>query len=295
MRSMRENSRTSATLAAGMVALQKARRISEFYFPFPYAQMLTVLLLGITFVQPLIAATFIKSPLWAGILTFIGVFTLWSISYVAQEIERPFGDSANDLPLVDMQVSFNASLTAMLETNSLTPPLFKYDKAKNQRVPVADGIDVQDSLTTVEDAFLPSLRNNTRVFSPARRSDSVTPARRNSIAPPARRSGTRLGSMAHARRDTIPARSDTRRGTRLDSTAAEGPLPSKKNVVTFAADIASAHAAVGDVEAGQPGLVMGGAAGTKPPTLIRKINPQVLVKKLEGPPDLERGSSVMSV
>merc|ERR1719401_673515 len=114
--------RVYSDLASGMVALSKARRIADFPFPFPYAQMLTVLLLLITVLQPIIAATFIKSALWSGLLTFLGVFTLWSINYVAQEIERPYGDGVNDLPLTEMQLSFNKSLTTMLEKESKHSP-----------------------------------------------------------------------------------------------------------------------------------------------------------------------------
>jgi predicted membrane chloride channel (bestrophin family) len=234
-------------LATGMVALQKARRISEFYFPFPYAQMLTVLLLVTTFVQPMIAATFITSPFWAGLLAFIAIFTLWSISYVAQEIERPFGDGANDLPLVDMQLSFNQSLTAMLEKNAITPPKFSFDKAKNQKVPVADGIVTHEDSDPVED-ILPVLRNNTRAYSPARRSDT--------------RRGTRLGSMA----------APVRRG----SIAGEGATPRKRTVRWATPTTAD------DVEAGEPRVCENGTAGTKPPKLIRKIGPQGSTKKPEG-------------
>merc|ERR1712217_153343 len=132
--------RIYSDLASGMVNLAKARRISEFHFPFPYAQTLTTLLLLVTLLQPLLAATFIDSPLWAGILSFMGIFTLWSINYVAQEIERPYGDGHNDLPLVEMQLSFNTSLTALLEKQAMQPPMFSFEKARNQTVPAKDGI-----------------------------------------------------------------------------------------------------------------------------------------------------------
>jgi predicted membrane chloride channel (bestrophin family) len=262
--------RVYSDLAAGMVALQKARRISEFPFPFPYAQMLTVLLLVITFVQPMIAATFITSPFWAGLLSFVGVFTLWSISYVAQEIERPFGDSANDLPLIEMQLSFNQSLTALLEKNAMTPPIFSFDKAKNQRVPLADGIVAhEDGPPPPTEDILPVLRNNTLAYSPARRSDSIPV-----------RSGTRLASMA------APAR----RGLSM----AAGGTPSRKHTVRWAADVEA-----DDVEAGESRVFASSAAGTKPPKLIRKIGPQEQTKRPEGvsaeASELEKASSMMSV
>lgn len=217
-----------------MVNLQKARRISEFRFPFPYAQTLTTLLLLVTFLQPVIAATFITSPVWAGILVFIGIFTLWSINYVAHEIERPFGDGCNDLPLVEMQESFNASLTALLEKEAMQPPVFNFDRAKNQMVPVGDGM--------VAEEVLPVLRNNTRhgtvaTVAGGRRTDSL-PARRDSVAMRA------------------PGTLKTRRSMKL------------------ATHLTSTQEASDDLEAGQNDASVGGATDhmkTKPPGLIRKI------------------------
>merc|ERR1712039_719961 len=122
--------------------------------------------------------TFITSPVWAGILVFIGIFTLWSINYVAHEIERPFGDGCNDLPLVEMQANFNESLTALLEKEAMQPPVFNFDRAKNEVVPVGDGM--------VAEEVLPVLRNNTRHGTVAtaaggRRTDSL-PTRHDSMA-----------------------------------------------------------------------------------------------------------------
>merc|ERR1711972_631067 len=114
-----------------MVALEKAKRIKEFYFPFPYAQTLTTLLVLLTFVQPVIAAIFITSPTWCAALTFLSIFTLWSINYVAHEIERPFGDGNNDLPLMEMQTSFNQSLKSMLERQAKVPPAFAMGKVEH--------------------------------------------------------------------------------------------------------------------------------------------------------------------
>merc|ERR1712187_6764 len=112
------------------------------------------------------------SPLWAGILSFMGIFTLWSINYVAHEIERPYGDGHNDLPLVEMQLNFNVSLMSLLEKEAMQPPMFSLDEAKNQTVAVGP-----------ED-ILPVLRNNTRVGAmpmDTKRSDTL-PTRRNSLA-----------------------------------------------------------------------------------------------------------------
>merc|ERR1712217_374206 len=231
--------RIYSDLASGMVNLAKARRISEFHFPFPYAQTLTALLLLVTLLQPLMAATFIESSLWAGILSFMGIFTLWSINYVAHEIERPYGDGYNDLPLVEMQLNFNVSLMSLLEKEAMQPPIFSLDEAKNQTVVVGDGMIAED----IQD-ILPVLRNNTRLGTmPAdtKRSDTL-PTRRQSMA----------------MRDSGDGTSKSRRTVKL---------------ATFQEE------AGGDqrVLAAQPGVEGGGAAGdyqkAAPPKLIRKLEP----------------------
>merc|ERR1711865_503002 len=68
-------SRVYNQLGNGIVNLNNARKITDFPIPFPLAQM----------------------------VTFMLVFAFWSINYIAVELEMPFGDDTNDLPLSEMQ------------------------------------------------------------------------------------------------------------------------------------------------------------------------------------------------
>lgn len=54
----------------------------------------------------------------------MSVSAFWSMDLIAAEIENPFGDDANDLPVAEFQVRFNRSLATLLEEDAQTPPPF---------------------------------------------------------------------------------------------------------------------------------------------------------------------------
>jgi len=58
---------------------------------------------------------------------FIVIFSFWSINYIAVELEMPFGDDLNDLPLHDMQEDFNRSLKTLLVQKAQKVPHFSYN------------------------------------------------------------------------------------------------------------------------------------------------------------------------
>eukprot|EP00927_Polykrikos_kofoidii_P086366 TRINITY_DN9651_c0_g1_i3.p1 TRINITY_DN9651_c0_g1~~TRINITY_DN9651_c0_g1_i3.p1 ORF type:complete len:451 (-),score=52.09 TRINITY_DN9651_c0_g1_i3:381-1631(-) len=86
--------------------------------------MVSVMLLVTTAVTPVVAGTIMQSAYWAGGLTFVSVFAFWSINYIAAEIELPFGEDANDLPIAEYQRTMNRFLKVLLENQTQTPPGF---------------------------------------------------------------------------------------------------------------------------------------------------------------------------
>lgn len=60
--------------------------------------------------------------------TFINVFVLWCINYLAQEIEQPFGKKVNDLPLDTFMHGMNNILIMLLEEGAAVPPRFDYKR-----------------------------------------------------------------------------------------------------------------------------------------------------------------------
>merc|ERR550537_717335 len=63
--------------------------------------------------HPVEAAHFIIAPAFS----FIGVLGLWSLNDLAVELEMPFGDDPNDLPLVDVHNLFVNGLTGIYLAN----------------------------------------------------------------------------------------------------------------------------------------------------------------------------------
>lgn len=109
-------------LSTGTLHFERLRAISETQFPFPYAQMLSLLLIIHLPYTALVVAFKVNHPIWMATITFFSVFTFWSINLIATELENPFGDDINDLPLDDMQKEFNHSLLGLLDPRSAHIP-----------------------------------------------------------------------------------------------------------------------------------------------------------------------------
>jgi len=120
-------------LGNGIVNLNNARKISDFPIPFPLAQMITFMLLVHWGLTAFICAASVKTTFWAGLITFIVVFSFWCINYIAVELEQPFGDDANDLPLHDMMKDLNISLSQLLKAQAQVPPTFNF-KEEHQKL-----------------------------------------------------------------------------------------------------------------------------------------------------------------
>jgi len=122
-------SRVYNQLGSGIVKLSRARKIAKFPIPFPFAQMVTIMLLTHWIMAAIVCATSIESRVWSGVLSFAVVISFWSMNYIALELEDPFGDDANDLPLLDMQSDLNSSLCALLAAPAMAPPDFDFNSA----------------------------------------------------------------------------------------------------------------------------------------------------------------------
>merc|ERR1740123_82552 len=122
-------SRFFQELSRGAVCMNQARNMTEIPFPFPYTQLLTLLLCINSLLVPIISAVLMRNRFWSPLFTFVLVFAFWGANYIAAEIESPFGDDANDLPLQRMQEDINSSIWTLLELPSQTPPHFDFNKA----------------------------------------------------------------------------------------------------------------------------------------------------------------------
>merc|ERR1712151_92464 len=60
----------------------------------------------------------IESKIWAPIFTFVPLFGMFSLNFVGVELENPFGNDANDLPLDHFQAEMNKCLMMLLQDNA---------------------------------------------------------------------------------------------------------------------------------------------------------------------------------
>jgi len=106
-------SRIFQFLSDGMIFYNHARKIMFIPFPFPHAQLTAVFTATLMFVVPLIMGEF-TDYLWLGaLLTFLTVTCLFGLHEVAKELENPFRNVPNDIPLCTFLAQLNESLITM--------------------------------------------------------------------------------------------------------------------------------------------------------------------------------------
>jgi len=117
-------SRVFQELSRGIVNLNNVRKIKEVPFPFPYAQMLAAMMVLHSASTPWMASQTIASPIVGGVLSFCVTCGFWSLHYIAQEIDQPFGEDLNDINIRGMLADFNESLLFLTEPETRAVPRF---------------------------------------------------------------------------------------------------------------------------------------------------------------------------
>lgn len=112
-------------LGSGMTSYCTARKIAEFPIPFPVAQLISILLVFFWFSTALFCAHTVSTDWWAGLIAFLVIAAFYGINFLAAELEMPFGDDQNDLPLTDMQRDMNASLLSLVHPRVLQVPQWR--------------------------------------------------------------------------------------------------------------------------------------------------------------------------
>eukprot|EP00929_Paragymnodinium_shiwhaense_P077940 TRINITY_DN4026_c0_g2_i2.p1 TRINITY_DN4026_c0_g2~~TRINITY_DN4026_c0_g2_i2.p1 ORF type:complete len:619 (-),score=114.78 TRINITY_DN4026_c0_g2_i2:167-2023(-) len=99
-------SRMYQELSNGMLGFSQALKITDCPFPFPYAQLLSVLLIAFSLCIPVYIPIFTQSYS-AGFFMALFVFQgIWGVNEVAKDLENPFGSDENDIPLADFHARF---------------------------------------------------------------------------------------------------------------------------------------------------------------------------------------------
>eukprot|EP00929_Paragymnodinium_shiwhaense_P002151 TRINITY_DN102357_c0_g1_i1.p1 TRINITY_DN102357_c0_g1~~TRINITY_DN102357_c0_g1_i1.p1 ORF type:complete len:611 (-),score=92.54 TRINITY_DN102357_c0_g1_i1:27-1859(-) len=99
-------SRMYQELSNGMLGFSQALKISDCPFPFPYAQLLTVLLVAFSLCIPIYIPVFTQSYIGGFCMGFFVFQGIWGVNEVAKDLENPFGNDENDIPLSDFHARF---------------------------------------------------------------------------------------------------------------------------------------------------------------------------------------------
>lgn len=97
-------------LGNSILHFENLATISSTPLPAPYALMIDILLCTHFIYTSIILAVVVPNYIWGAASTFITVFCLWCINLIAVEIEHPFGDDINDLPVHELQEECNEVL-----------------------------------------------------------------------------------------------------------------------------------------------------------------------------------------
>jgi len=109
-------------LGEGLVHFHSVQVITIWPFPFVYAQLNVGLLLLYMIMTPLVTCFVTSHPLSCGFFTWISVLCMLGVEYVAEELEHPFGDDANDLPVWEMQHDMNQHLLRLVDSSTWNVP-----------------------------------------------------------------------------------------------------------------------------------------------------------------------------
>lgn len=111
-------SRVYQTISRGFVNQLNAKKITDTKFPFPHAQLIASLLLIDTIITPIMIGQAVRSKILAALFTFVPIFGMYCLNFIAGELENPFGVDDNDLPLGRFQDEMNSCLLMLLHPNT---------------------------------------------------------------------------------------------------------------------------------------------------------------------------------
>lgn len=112
-------SRIVQFLGDGMIYYNYARKIMFIPFPFPHAQLSAIYVLVAVPAVAFLMDQYTED-LWTGcVLTFLTVTALSAIHEVARELENPFRNVPNEIPVATLQAQFNEALVTMYAGKSV--------------------------------------------------------------------------------------------------------------------------------------------------------------------------------
>lgn len=104
-------------LSNGMLGFNQCVKLADVPFPFPYAQVLTIILVCYTVFIPVYIVAFTSSRIVSPIMSFALFLGIWGLNETAKELENPFGPDVNDITLIDFHLRFMDQCEEILEAH----------------------------------------------------------------------------------------------------------------------------------------------------------------------------------
>ncbi|KAL4524563.1 hypothetical protein Ndes2526B_g06763 [Nannochloris sp. 'desiccata'] len=122
-----------ATLEKSIESFERCRAISETPFPFPWAQLIIVVLVVWQAVIPFTVLVSFNDQPFGVVMGMAVTWTLWALNEVARDIEDPFTHEPNDIPLARLQYQFNERLLAVAACHQEDYDDFGWDSNDTRR------------------------------------------------------------------------------------------------------------------------------------------------------------------
>jgi len=106
----------------GYVHFIDANKLTTIPFPFEFAQAVLVMLTFFSFGPLPLVSALTLDPAKAFISSFLVTFVFWAVHHIAVEIELPYGNDPNDLPLGEINDRFNRILLSLLDRKAQNIP-----------------------------------------------------------------------------------------------------------------------------------------------------------------------------
>jgi predicted membrane chloride channel (bestrophin family) len=106
-------SRLFQFLSDGMSGYNQARKVAYIPFPFPHAQITSLFVVVVVGMMPVLMLSYLTNETFGFVLNLLTVMVFTGLHEVARELESPFFNVPNDLPLNNFQAQFNEALMAM--------------------------------------------------------------------------------------------------------------------------------------------------------------------------------------
>jgi len=170
-------SRVMQFLGDGMLHYNQARKVMFIPFPFPHAQLSAFAIILVTAAVPFLMDQYTNEAWLGALLTLCTVTCLSGLHEVARELENPFRNVPNDIPLCTLQAMFNETLVtfyAGFHPDSYWDPNSKLPKREKRTSISSDRRSFQDLQEALHD-FNSTTEDVERgaTFSSSRRNSAV--------------------------------------------------------------------------------------------------------------------------